>query len=170
MYGTLPQSEARATAMPENIAIQIEPYHLCHADLEPMLRKLYDEALRPNTGRVLRFNKAERLRREMAGRFVVAVARNDVGDPIGFASFSLNVSWTDGAKVAQQDTVYLLTPYRKGWLHRKLWRAAEAECFKRGADEIQFLAPATLFSRLALWFRMGYRQTGVQLTKRAKPC
>ena len=152
------------------LSIEIEPYAQCHAELEPMLRQLYVETLGPVTGRELKYNRGERLRRDEAGRFVVAVARNAAGVVVGFCTFSLNTNWTDGRKVAAEDTIYLMAGWRLGWVHRRLWALAEAECFRRGADEIQFIAPATLFSKLALWFRMGYQQTGMQLTKRAKPC
>lgn len=152
------------------LSIEIEPYAQCHADLEPMLRQLYAETLGPVTGRELKYNRGERLRRDADGRFVMAVARNAAGVAVGFCSFSLNTHWTDGRRVAAEDTLYLMPGWRLGWVHRRLWKAAEDECIRRGAEEIQFIAPASLASRLAIWLRMGFTQTGVQLTKRVAKC
>lgn len=150
----------------QEFSVSIESYAQCQDDIAHMLRASYREALRPITGRELHFNKAERLRLDGQGLFVMAVARDEKGDAVGFCSIAIRRSWYDYRQYGSQDAVYVMPAYRKGSLFRRLWRVAETETFRRGVDEVQFIAPATLMERIKLWLRMGYIQTGTVLTKR----
>lgn len=146
------------------IHLAIERYADCHADLEPMLGDTYAETLAPRTGLRLYFNKGERMALDGNGKFVVAVAR-DNGVAVGFCTFAIRRSWYDGRWYASEDAVFLKPEYRKGNTFRQLWAMAENECLERGVNEIQFIAPQSLAGKLKLWFRMGYRPSGVILTR-----
>lgn len=150
----------------QEIVVSIEPYSACQNDVAHMLRASYREALRPITGKDLYFNKRERLRLDEQGLFVMAVAREQSGAAVGFCSMAIRRSWYDGRQYGSGDAVFVMPEHRKGSLARRLWRAAELETFRRGADEVQFIAPVTLLGKIKLWFRMGYVQTGTVVTKR----
>ena len=87
---------------------------------------------------------------------------------VGYGAVFLAPSLQTQRLVALEDIWYLAPEYRKGWTALKFFRFMEAECRKRGADDLTLTIPEGLGLDV-LCERMGYAKVASHYNKQFAP-
>lgn len=101
---------------------------------------------------------------ENAGRFMLFTARTEDGELVGNCMMYLTQSTHTRKWVAEEDTIFILTEFRKGRLGIKLIQYVENTLMSLGVTEIR-VTVKTINRAGDLLKALGYQHTADQLTK-----
>lgn len=106
----------------------------------------------------------ERYNQYAAAGWYLQFTVRDQGRLVGYGGAYIVPSMHTQRVIATEDTWYLLPEYRKGWTALKFFKFMEAECVKRGAEEVSLTVPEGIGTGV-LCERIGYKKVAIHYAK-----